>query len=260
MGILNVTPDSFYDGGRYDTLDKALQRAEEMAEEGADIIDIGGESTRPGSHPVEEEEELRRVIPVVKEISKRLDVLISVDTTKASVAEAALEEGAHIINDISGLKFEPAVARAVARYEAGIVLGHTPARPATMQYMAHYNSLIGDVMGSLNRSIELACEAGVDPDKIIVDPCIGFGKTPEQNITILRRLGEFHALGKPILVGTSRKSFISRVLGTVDEGRLEGTAATVALSIAGGASIVRVHDVLFMSRVARMADAILDAG
>lgn len=257
MGILNVTPDSFYDGGRYDTLDKALYRSEEMVREGADIIDIGGESTRPGSQQVEEKEELRRVIPVVKEVSKRLDVLISVDTTKASVAEAALAEGAHIINDISGLTFEPAIARVVARYEAGIVLGHTPARPATMQEMTHYNSLIRDIMDSLSRSIELACEAGVHPDRIIIDPCIGFGKTPEQNISILRHLREFLTLGKPLLIGTSRKSFIGKVLGTACEGRIEGTAATVALSIAGGASIVRVHDVLFMARVARMADAIL---
>jgi dihydropteroate synthase len=260
MGILNVTPDSFYDGGRYFKLDDALRRIEKMIVEGADIIDVGGESTRPGSLSIPEEEELRRVIPVIKEAVRRFDVVLSVDTTKAKVAEEALREGASIVNDISGLKFEPKIGEIVAKWRAGLVLMHTTSRPYDMQSKTQYNSIVTDIVQSLEVSIRLAEQKGVSPESILVDPGFGFGKTAEQNLLLLKRLGDFLILRKPILVGTSRKSFIGKVLGTeLPEERLEGTAATIAIAIMNGASIVRVHDVLYMKRVAMMVDAVLNA-
>jgi dihydropteroate synthase len=260
MGILNVTPDSFYDGGRYFKLDDALRRIEKMIVEGADIIDVGGESTRPGSLSIPEEEELRRVIPVIKEAVRRFDVVLSVDTTKAKVAEEALREGASIVNDISGLKFEPKIGEIVAKWRAGLVLMHTTSRPYDMQSKTQYNSIVTDIVQSLEVSIRLAEQKGVSPESILVDPGFGFGKTAEQNLLLLKRLGDFLVLRKPILVGTSRKSFIGKVLGTeLPEERLEGTAATIAIAIMNGASIVRVHDVLYMKRVAMMVDAVLNA-
>jgi len=259
MGVLNVTPDSFYDGGRYCSLDSAVKRAVQIAEEGADIIDIGGESTRPGSSPVSLDEELGRVVPVVREVVKRVHIPVSVDTTKAQVAEAALNEGASIINDISGLGFEPETAEIVARFGAGIVLMHTPSRPRDMQSKTDYSSLVEDVKSSLGGSIERALEGGVKPESIVIDPGIGFGKTALQSLSLIKHLSEFQTLGKPILIGTSRKSFIARVLETEVGDRLHGTAATVALSIVNGASIIRVHDVIFMKGVARMVDSVLSA-
>lgn len=258
MGILNVTPDSFYDGGRYYNLDDALRRIEEMITEGADIIDIGGESTRPGTVGVSEKEELRRTVPLIKQAKKRFDIMLSIDTTKSNVAKEALEEGASIVNDISGLKFEPDMALVAAKYKAGIVLMHTTSRPHDMQTKAEYNEIISDITRSLTESIELAEEKGVDPESILIDPGFGFGKTPSHNLTLLKRLNEFLALRKPILIGTSRKSFIGKITGNSEE-KLEGTAATVAVGIMNGAAVIRVHDVLYMKRIARMVDAVLSA-
>ena len=259
MGILNVTPDSFYDGGRFLNSDEALIQIDKMTNEGADIIDIGGESTRPGSLGVTEEEELRRVVPIIKEAIKRFDVILSVDTTKPRVAEEALGEGASIINDISGLKFNPEVAQIAAKWGAGLVLMHTSSHPYDMQLKTEYKSFIPDVINSLNRSIEIAESNGVNEKSIIVDPGFGFGKRVEHNFTLLKRLSEFLVLDKPILIGTSRKSFIGRVLGASVEDRIEGTAATVAIGIMNGASIVRVHDVLYMKRVAKIVDEVMSA-
>jgi dihydropteroate synthase len=255
MGILNVTPDSFYDGGRYYNPDDALRRIEQMITEGADIIDIGGESTKPGSIGVSEEEELRRTIPIIKEARKRFDTIFSIDTTKSKVAREALEEGVSIVNDISGLKFDPGIAPVVARYKAGLVLMHTTSRPYDMQTKVEYNDIISDIIQSLTESIELAEGRGVNPQSILIDPGFGFGKTPFHNLILLRRLSEFLILDKPILIGTSRKSFIAKIVG--ESGGLEGTAATVTIGIMNGASVIRVHDVLYMKRIAKMVDAVL---
>lgn len=255
MGILNVTPDSFSDGGRYMSLDAAVARAEEMAEEGADIIDVGGESTRPGADPVDEEEEKRRVLPVIEEIAKRIDLPISIDTYKPSVAREAINCGASIINDITALS-NPEMISLAAETKVGVVLMHMKGTPKTMQLSPEYDSLISEIYAFLKERIERAVEGGVSPDRIIIDPGIGFGKRVEHNLEIIRRLREFKSLGKPILIGTSRKSFIGHVLDLPVEERVEGTAATVAISIANGADIVRVHDVKQMKRVAAMTDAI----
>lgn len=256
MGILNATPDSFYDRGRYYNLDNALRRIEQMITEGADIIDIGGESSRPGSVGVPEVEELRRTIPLIKCAKKRFDVILSIDTTKSRVAKEALEEGASIVNDISGLKFNSDIALVAAKYKAGLVLMHTTSRPYDMQTKAEYNEVISEITLSLTETIDLAEEKGVNPECILIDPGFGFGKTLSHNLTILKRLREFLALGKPILIGTSRKSFIAKIVGDSEE-RLEGTAATVAIGIMNGASFIRVHDVLYMKRIAKMVDAVL---
>ncbi|MBI4228504.1 MAG: dihydropteroate synthase [Deltaproteobacteria bacterium] len=260
MGVLNVTPDSFFDGGKYTEIDKALKHIDQMINDGADIIDIGGESTRPGSYGVSEDEELRRVIPAVKETVKRYNVPVSIDTTKSKVAKEALDEGASIVNDISGLKFDPGIANMVATYKAGLVIVHTSSHPIDMQNMTNYDSIVHDIIKSLRYSVELAESTGVSPDSIVVDPGIGFGKTTEQNLKLLKCLKEFLILRKPVLIGTSRKSFIGRVIGSNDlEDRLEGTAATVTVGIMNGASMIRVHDVQYMKRVAKIADAIVDA-
>mgnify|MGYP002081064092 FL=1 len=256
MGVLNVTPDSFHDGGKYTSTDAALRRAETMAEEGADIIDIGGESTRPGSEGVSEEEELARVVPVIREIHKRLDTPLSIDTTKPVVARAALAEGASIVNDISGIRFGAGVAEAAAGYGAAMVLMHTSSRPRDMQEKTEYESLIDDIIKSLGESMRKAIAAGVREENIIVDPGFGFGKTAAQNLTLLKELARFRGLGRPILIGTSHKSFIGAVTEGPSGGRLEGTAATVAIGIMNGASIVRVHDVGYMKKIAQMADAV----
>jgi dihydropteroate synthase len=256
MGILNVTPDSFYDGGRYMDIDSALRRAGEMLDEGADIIDVGGESTRPGSSGVSEEEELRRVLPVIREIRKRFDAVISIDTTKGKIAREALREGASIVNDISGLTYSDGIAEAASEYGAGLVLMHTPSRPIDMQDHTGYTSLLGDMLASLRGSIDRAEGLGVSGESIIVDPGFGFGKTVEQNLSILKNLGRFRELGKPVMIGTSNKSFIGKITGVYAAGRFEGTAATVAIGIMNGARVVRVHDVASMKSVARIADAV----
>ncbi|HHV61502.1 MAG TPA: dihydropteroate synthase [Firmicutes bacterium] len=257
MGILNVTPDSFSDGGKYLDPDRAVARARELVEYGADIIDVGGESTRPGSDPVPEEEEIARVIPVVERLVREVPVPISVDTCKSGVARRALEAGAHIINDISALRFDPGLGSLVAQYDVPVILMHMQGMPKDMQVNPHYDDVIREIYDFLRESIKRALDLGVKRENIIIDPGIGFGKTTEHNLEILRRLDEFRSLGRPILVGTSRKSFIGNVLGLPVDQRVEGTAATVALAIARGVDIVRVHDVREMVRVARMADAIL---
>jgi dihydropteroate synthase len=260
MGILNVTPDSFSDGGRFFDPGAAVAHGKKMAEEGADIIDVGGESTRPGSDPVPEEQEIARVVPVVARLARETAAIISVDTTKARVAEEAVAAGAAIINDVSALGFDPRMAQVASSAGAGVVLMHMLGRPKDMQGNPVYSDLIGEISVFLAGACRAAVRAGVREDAIVCDPGIGFGKTAAHNLEILRRLGDFGALGRPILVGPSRKSFIGTTLGGLpaDE-RLEGTAAAVALAIAGGAAIVRVHDVMAMKRVARLADAVLNA-
>ncbi|MGB7292098.1 MAG: dihydropteroate synthase [Thermodesulfobacteriota bacterium] len=256
MGVLNVTPDSFFDGGKYLEIDKALSHLDEMINDGADIIDIGGESTRPGSQGVSERVELERVIPVIKAAVRGFNVPVSIDTTKSNVAKEALEEGASMVNDISGLKFDPEIAKIVAAYDAGLVIMHTPSHPVDMQNMTNYESIVHDIIKSLSDSVELAESAGVSPYSIMVDPGIGFGKTTEQNLKLLKHLNEFLILRKPVLIGTSRKSFIGKIIGSDNfDDRLEGTSATVAIAIMNGASIIRVHDVRNMKRVAQVVDA-----
>ncbi len=250
MGILNVTPDSFSDGGRYVDPEKAVERAREMVAQGADIIDVGAESTRPGHTPVGAEEELRRLTPVVRRLVRELDVPISVDTMKARVAKAMLEEGVHIINDVWGLQRDPDMARVAAEYNTPVVVMHNKEK-------AVYKSLMGEILSFFRKSFEIAVRAGLREENLVIDPGFGFGKTAEQNLVVLGRLGELKVLGRPILLGTSRKSTIGKVLDLPVEERVEGTAATVAVGIVNGANIVRVHDVKEMTRVARMTDAIL---
>jgi dihydropteroate synthase len=264
MGILNVTPDSFSgDGllaqaGEREVVDLAVARAREMVAGGADLLDVGGESSRPGSDPVPLEEELRRVIPVIERLSKEVDVPLSIDTCKAEVARQAIAAGASMVNDISALRFDPEMAPVVARAGVPVVLMHMKGTPKTMQQDPHYDDVVAEVIAFLQERIAFAVGAGIGRDQIIVDPGFGFGKTVQHNLEILRRLGEMRVLGRPILIGTSRKSTIGKVLGDLPvEERLEGTAATVALAIAAGADFVRVHDVRPMARVARMADAIV---
>jgi len=257
MGILNITPDSFSDGGLYDAPDKAVARAFEMKEEGADIIDIGGESTRPGAKPCPVEEELKRVIPVVKRLIKEnIGLPISIDTYKSEIAKACLDEGAHLINDISALRFDSRMAEVIASYKVPVVLMHIQGSPQNMQKNPRYECVVSEIILYLRQRIKIAQESGIDKEKIIIDPGIGFGKTLEHNLEILRRLREFKSLGKPILIGPSRKSLIGKVLNLPVEERLEGTAATIAVSILNGANIIRIHDVKAMTRLARMVDAI----
>ena len=257
MGIVNVTPDSFSGDGLAHKAGAAVELALRMEAEGADIIDIGAESTRPagrvygtGAQALSANEELARLMPVLKEVLTRVNIPVSVDTYKAEVARQAVQAGASMINDVWGLQADPGMAEVAASTAVPIVLMHN-------QSHYRYDDLLGDIKQSLGRSVEQAIQAGVSPDKIIIDPGIGFGKTADHNLEILRRLPELRSLGYPMLVGTSRKSAIGRVLGLPVDERLEGTAATVALSIAGGADIVRVHDVREMVRVARMSDAIV---
>jgi dihydropteroate synthase len=258
MGILNATPDSFSDGGHFAAADRALAHAHAMAAAGADIIDIGGESSRPGALPITEEEELRRIIPLLERLSSELTVPLSVDTYKSSVARKALEAGASVINDISGLRFSPDMAKVAADFGAAVVIMHIKGTPRDMQQNPVYADVVTEVRAYLEEGIELAVRSGVDWEKIMVDPGIGFGKNLEHNLTLLGRLDEFRSLGRPIVLGTSRKKFIGTILDIpVPEQRVHGTAATVALGIERGAKIVRVHDVARMTQVARMTDAII---
>jgi dihydropteroate synthase len=266
MGILNVTPDSFSGDSLGDDVDAAIQQARRMKIEGADILDVGGQSTRPGSDPVPEEEELHRVLPVVETLvgPDGVDLPISVDTSRARVAEAALKAGAHIINDITGLRDDPEIADVVAGHNAALALMHIQGTPRDMQHNPHYDDLLGEVIAYLREGIEKAVSAGVPRSHIWIDPGIGFGKTLHHNLEILRRLSEMKSLGCAILIGTSRKSFIGRILARDRGGelpppqeRVTGTGATVAISIANGASVVRVHDVAPAVEVARITDAIV---
>lgn len=250
MGILNVTPDSFSDGGCYRDPGFAAEKALGMVADGADIIDLGGESTRPGYSPVDEREELARIMPVLERLVKEIQVPVSIDTTKAPVAGRALEAGAHIINSQWGLHGDPALAGVVAGYGAPLILMHN-------QKGTSYRELVGDIVEYFRESIHLAEQAGISRDKLIIDPGFGFGKTPGQNLELLRRLKDLSCLGLPVLTGTSRKSTIGKVLNLPVDQRAEGTAATVAVAIVNGAAIVRVHDVREMARVAKMTDAIV---
>jgi len=259
MGILNVTPDSFSDGGRYLDPAAAVARGRRLVADGAAIVDVGGESTRPGAQPVTVEEELRRVQPVISELRRRTGILISIDTRKAEVAEKAIELGADVVNDVSGLVSDPRIVPIVAREGAGLVLMHMKGTPEHMQDTPAYRDVVREVKAFLRSAIQRAEAGGVMPDSILVDPGIGFGKTGVHNLQILNRLELFASLEKPILIGTSRKSFIGRVLGIHSpEARLYGTAATVAASVMRGAHVVRVHDVPEMIQVARSVDAILN--
>lgn len=256
MGILNTTPDSFSDGNLYSDPQRAIERALEMVAEGADIIDIGGESTRPGSAAVSAGDELKRIIPVITALAGRLPCPISVDTWKSPVAGAAMDAGAEIINDISGFTFDPQMVSVAARTGAGVVLMHTRGTPQSMQHDTAYSDLIGEIAHFLRQSLAMAGEAGIEQERIALDPGIGFAKTVAQNLEILRRLREFTSLGLPLLAGTSRKSFIGKVLDRETGQRTYGTAATVALAVHNGADILRVHDVCAMRDVADMAHAI----
>ena len=256
MGILNVTPNSFSDGGFFFEKEKAIAHGLKMVEEGADIIDVGGESTRPGSKPLESEEELRRVIPVIESITKEVDVPISIDTYKSNVAERAIGAGAEIINDISGLHFDPRLAKVAAKEETPLILMHIRGTPETMQKDVHYDSLFSEIHQYLKESIRTAESSGVDPRKIIIDPGIGFGKTVLDNLLIIKHLYEFRILGKPILLGTSRKTFIGKILNAEVEDRLEGTLSSIAIGVLKGAHIIRSHDVLQAKKAIAVADAI----
>ena len=266
MGILNVTPDSFSGDGLGDNVEAAVAQGRAMAHDAADILDVGGQSTRPGAVTIPLEEELSRVIPVITRLAAHdgPGLAISVDTNRSGVADAALRAGAHIVNDISGLRDDPAIADVVARHDAGLVVMHIQGTPATMQLAPHYDDLLAEVIAYLRAAIDKAVAAGVRKDRIWVDPGIGFGKTLAHNLELIRRLRELEVLGCPILIGTSRKGFIGRILAPLNNGeppppheRVAGTGATLAISIANGAKIVRVHDVAPAVQVARVADAIV---
>lgn len=263
MGILNVTPDSFSDGGRFLDAGAAVAHAEAMAAQGADIIDVGGESTRPGSRSVDAGEEIRRVVPVIEALASAIDVAISIDTTKAEVARAALGAGAVIINDVSALGGDSEMAGVAASSGAGLVLMHMQGEPRTMQAAPRYDDVVGEVIQFLRDREARAVEQGILPDQIALDPGIGFGKTVEHNLEIFRRLADFRSLGRPLLVGASKKTFLRRLLGNgrreadVDsEAVAAGSASAVAVSVLRGASIVRVHDVQAMRPLVRIAEAL----
>ncbi|MCS7010272.1 MAG: dihydropteroate synthase [Anaerolineales bacterium] len=270
MGILNITPDSFSGDGLLTQeawLERSLEQARQFLNAGADILDIGGESSRPGSQPVSAEEEMERVLPVIRAIATEFpQAVISIDTYKATVAEAALQAGAHIINDVWGLRADLRLAEVAARHRAPVVLMHNRSNPANIEvrerlgnaYLgAQYENLLEDVKRELMESVAIARRAGIPPQHIILDPGIGFGKTVEQNLELIRRLNEIRSLGFPVLIGPSRKSFIGYTLNLPPDQRLEGTAAAVAVAITRGADIVRVHDVAFMARLVRMTDALV---
>ena len=257
MGILNRTPDSFSDGGIFTDDDTAMRHIERMAKEGADIIDIGGESTRPGSKGVGLTEELKRVVPIIKKAQANMDVPISVDTRRSEVAEAALEAGASMVNDITALRHDAGMKHVVARHRAPVILMHMKGTPETMQARPEYDDVIAEVISYLAGSIEEAKAAGIPEEKIIVDPGIGFGKTAAHNLFIIKELKRFKVFDRPILIGTSRKSFIGGVLKSEVGDRLMGTAASVAAGILNGANMIRVHDVGEMVEVARLTDAII---
>jgi len=262
MGILNVTPDSFSDGGEFFSLDRAVAHAEQMIAEGADIIDIGGESTRPGSAFVSEAEELQRVIPVIERLTAKSSVPISIDTTKSSVARAAIAAGAEIVNDISALRFDPLIADEAAKAKAGLVLMHSRGTPKTMQQLPPVLDIMSEVISGLRNGVLVAAERGVARESIAIDPGIGFGKTLEQNVELIANLDQLAGAFTefPIMIGTSRKAFIGKLLGDAPASeRLHGTIATVVLSVVKGAHVVRVHDVKAAVDAVRMVEAIQSA-
>lgn len=256
MGILNVTPDSFSDGGLYLAPDSAVEHALRMADEGADILDVGGESTRPGSEPVSGDEELRRVVPVVRALSEQCNVPVSIDTQKATVARAALEAGAQIVNDVSALRADAHMAAVAAESGAPVILMHMQGTPRNMQDSPVYGDVVADVKAWLAERMNAAEEAGIARNQLIVDPGFGFGKKLGHNVEILRRLHEFHELGAPLLVGTSRKSMVGALLGVGPEERLHGTLGTVACAVLSGCHILRVHDVKPALEVVEVCEAV----
>ncbi len=259
MGTINVTPDSFSDGGLFFQTEQAIKQGELLTSEGADLLDIGGESTRPFSDPLPLEEELRRVIPVVSELAKRISIPISIDTCKAEVARAALDAGATMINDISGLRFDPQMVELAAAAKVPLVLMHMQGTPQTMQVEPHYDSLFSEIIAFMEERIKFACAGGISRERIIVDPGIGFGKTVNHNLLLIKHLDNLATLGLPILLGTSRKSFIGAVLDKEVTEREPGTWATVCAGIIKGAHIIRVHEVATCRQLADMTDAIMNA-
>jgi len=260
MGIINTSPDSF-SGDGLNSVDDAVRQAERFIREGADILDVGGQSTRPGAEAIDAGEEISRTAPLIKELSSKFDVPVSIDTYKSEVARAALENGAAMINDISAFHFDEKMAGLASVYGVPVILMHIKGIPETMQKgEIVYDDVIGSIKKYLNRAVKSALEAGIREDMIILDPGIGFGKTVEHNLIILKRLAELKELGKPLLVGVSRKSFIGKTLNLPENERIEGTAAAVSAAIMNGADIIRVHDVAEMKRVAVMTDAIVRAG
>ncbi len=258
MGIINNTPDSFSDGGMFNCVEEAVEYGVRLEGEGADFLDVGGESSRPGSAPVSPEEERERVIPLVKGLKRRVKVPVSIDTTKAEIARAAIDEGAEIINDISAMRFDEKMPEVAASYRTPVILMHMKGIPKTMQKGdISYRSLMNETIRFFRERIEKAEFGGIDIENIIIDPGIGFGKTTKDNLKLLKYLKEFKTLGKPILLGTSRKRFIGEITGGDLPDRIEGTAATVTAAIMNGAHILRVHDVKFMKKVSTMADAIV---
>ena len=260
MGIVNVTPDSFYDGGRYIDPERAVAHACHLVAQGADILDIGAESTRPGAEPVTEEEELARVVPVVAALARQVSVPISVDTTKSTVARAALDVGASMINDVSALQWDPEMASVVAQADAAVILMHMQGTPQTMQRAPRYHNVVTDVIAFLEGRMHAAIEAGISKTNIVLDPGIGFGKLLEHNLELLDGLSAFTRLRRPLLVGPSRKSFIGQLLGRPPEHREWGTAAAVAIAVDRGAGILRVHDVAAMADIVTVASAIQSKG
>ncbi|MCA1013008.1 dihydropteroate synthase [Halobacillus halophilus] len=250
MGILNVTPDSFSDGGRFNTVEGAVRRAVAMEKDGAHIIDIGGESTRPGHEPVSEKEEIERVVPIIQAIHNEVDLPISIDTYKSEVARRAIEAGASIINDVWGAKKEPAIAKVAAEYNVPVILMHN-------RKDRIYTSLIDDMKADLKESIKIAKQAGVKEENIVLDPGIGFAKAKEENLEVMRNLHQFESMGYPLLLGSSRKTFIGTILDLPKDERMEGTGATVCYGIAQGVHIVRVHDVKSIARMTKMMDAMM---
>ncbi len=256
MGVLNVTPDSFSDGGRFLTLKAAMERARRMCAEGADLIDVGGESTRPGSEPVPADEQTRRVLPVIGELAVEVSTPISIDTRKAEVAEAALEAGAELINDVSALRADPEMAPLAAERGVAVILMHMQGTPETMQQEPSYEDVVGEVSAWLHERVEWAASQGIARERLIVDPGFGFGKTVGHNLELLRRLPALHSTGRPVLVGTSRKSMIGAVLDAPPDRRLHGTLATVAAAALAGCHAVRVHDVAPALEVLRVCEAV----
>ncbi len=253
MGILNVTPDSFSDGGKYNNIQSAIHQAKKMEEEGADIIDIGGESTRPGHTPVSEEEEIDRVLPVIRALVDEINIPISIDTWKAKVAKLSIEEGASIINDVWGAKKEPDIAKVAAELDVPIILMHNREDPS-------YDSLIEDVLSDLKESIQIALDAGVKKEQLILDPGIGFAKTYEENIQVMQEMNRLQELEYPVLLGTSRKSIIAKTLNLPVDERDEGTGATVCYGLTKGCEIVRVHNVAMHARMVKMMDKLIGKG
>jgi len=258
MGVLNVTPDSFSDGNLYFDRDKAVKHGLDLVKEGADILDVGGESSRPGSDPIPVEEELHRILPVISELRENSDIILSVDTTKAEVAHRALDAGANIINDISSLQFDAEMLPLAAEREAPVILMHMKGNPKTMQENPFYENLLADVNSFFQERIDMAVSSGIKREKIILDPGIGFGKKFSDNLNLIRNLRIFEELGRPLLVGLSRKSFIGKIVGQPTQDRLEGSLSAAVLSVSHGAHLIRVHDVAATKKAILVADAILN--